>query len=536
MAGLTNVSSSKYFLYWASLMAGATVVSSLGKGRISPGVAMDRISSDRLDRALNWTLWSTGAVMGSMIELKITRTFFGTVWNNDFLNILQPEHLFVAQATSLLYIFVIKNALPHITKNVPPLLNRMLYGAIGTAVTGAVTSAALQNFTKSYTPWGYRGLAIQALFSLACGLLYSQLGERGFEQSIKDYLNQYLNQLDDMTPLASPLPAFVKEAVAKAPEVFGKQLGEKKHLVAFDTRFRLTVYFARLGLQGAAREKFGLAFARAADVDYRGLAELKVHPMIHFDQIVSVGRTKGLEGNLIIQALSKALAYQGGRHDFMVAPAVPDNACLLNTLPDDIIRQICSHLDPSDVEHWAQTSRRYYHCIGIKGESVWTQRKIDCFRELYNERDKTPELCNALLLAWPDHLLHNIEEFVDLKEGVAILSSDSTAAKKFDDLNNLTQKNWVFLARLMRNNPELFKGNLFWSISSTTNAKAFWTILEQFGLPWEALEPFCAGIKEHKTAIIAIPQLSWKVMQRALRGYPYFVYEKNLFAPDFPDL
>ena len=531
MAGLTNVSSSKYFLYWASLMAGAAAVSSLGKGRISPGVAMDRISSDRLDRALNWTLWSTGAVMGSMIELKITRTFFGTVWNNDFLNILQPEHLFVAQATSLLYIFVIKNALPHITKNVPPLVNRLLYGAIGTAVTGAVTSAALQNFTKSYTPWGYRGLAIQAIFSFACGLLYSQLGERGFQQSTKDYLNQ----LEQTVPFGSPVPPWVNEAVVKAPEVFGKQLGEKKYQVALDIRFRLMVIFARLGLQGAAREKFGLAFARAADVEYRGLAELKLHPMIHFDQIVSVGRTKGLDGNLIIQALSKALAYKGGRHDFRVEPAMPDNECLLNTLHEDIIRLICSHLNPSDVDHWAQTARRYYHCIGLKGESVWTQRKLDCFRELYNDRDKTPELCNALLLAWPGHLLHNLEEFDDLKEGVAILSSDSTAAKKFDSLCSLTQKNWVLLARLMRNNPELFKDRLFWRISSGLNAQAFWTILEQFGLPWEALEPFCAGIKEHKTDLIDITRLSWGVMQRAIKDYPYFVYEKDLFAPHFPD-
>jgi hypothetical protein len=154
---------------------------------------------------------------------------------------------------------------------------------------------------------------------------------------------------------------------------------------------------------------------------------------------------------------------------------------------------------------------------------------------LYNERDKTPELCNALLLAWPDHFLHNLEEFVDLKEGVAILTSDSTSAKKFDDLNNLTQKNWVLLARLMRNNPELFKDRLFWKISSTTNAKAFWTILEQFGLPFEALEPFCAGIKEHKADLINITQLSWEVMERAFRDYPYFVYEKNLFAPYRPD-
>lgn len=60
-------------------------------------------------------------------------------------------------------------------------------------------------------------------------------------------------------------------------------------------------------LQGNTRVKLGEAFAREADVEYRGLAKCKLYPMIHFDQIICACRHKSLEGNLIIQTDSKVV-------------------------------------------------------------------------------------------------------------------------------------------------------------------------------------------------------------------------------------
>lgn len=429
-------------------MAGSTVLSAWNLGTSIPST--NRISSDRLERALNWTLWSTGAVMGSVSVLKFMYRSLGPFWDNSYLTLFNPYHIGATVTASMVYIYVIKDMLPHLTKNVPPLLNRLLYGAIGTAVTGAVTSAALQTFTKSYTPWGYKGLTIQALFSLACGLLYSQFGERGLQKSVKDHLNEWAEN-------PSPVPDWVKDEVIKVPEVFGKQLGEKKYRHDFLRRIRrLPDILEGLGLQGEAREKFGLAFARAADVEYRRLAELKVHPMIHFDHIIDEGRIQLLSGNLIIQALSKALAYES----FQVNP-VPDTALGLSALPDDLIRLMCSYLKPTDLACLAAASRKYYRCIGL----LWPQRKIDCFRVLSNEyqNSRNIRLCQALLLACPDRLLHNFEEFMKSKEGFAILRSEQTPHEKFLSLiNPPTKVNPVLIARLVRNNPELFKEEAFW--------------------------------------------------------------------------
>lgn len=521
MMGTTTLSSSKYFLCWASLMAGSTILSAWNFGTSIPSTAMDRISSNRLDRALNWTLWSTGAVMGSVSVQKFMHHSLGPFWNNSYLTLFNPYHIGTTVTVSMFYIYVIKNVLPHLTKNIPPLLNRLLYGSIGTAVTGAVTSTALQTFTKSYTPWGYKGLAIQAIFSLACGLLYSQLGERGLQESVKDHLNEWAE-------IPSPAPDWVKDEVVKAPEVFGKQLGEKKYRSQRQTHYRLPDILKGLSLQGDAREKFGLAFARAADVKHRRLAELKVHPMIHFDHIIDEGRIQLLSGNLIIQALSKALAYES----FQVNP-VPDTALGLSALPDDLIRLICSYLKPTDLACLAAASRKYYRCIGL----LWPQRKIDCFRVLSNEyqNSRNIRLCQALLLACPDRLLHNFEEFMKSKEGFAILRSEQTPHEKFLSLiNPPTKVNPVLIARLVRNNPELFKEEAFWESCFATETVLFWNILTYFGLPREALEPFCDGIRANRNAIFKVDDEPPLVMAKStLKGviataeidYPYFDFK-----------
>jgi hypothetical protein len=522
MFGTTTLSSNKYFLSWASLIAGATVLSAWNLGTGIPGTAMDRISSDRLDRALNWTLWSTGAVMGSVSVLKFMHHSLGPFWNNSYLTLFSPYHIGATVTVSMVYIYVIKNVLPHLTKNVPPLQNRLLYGSIGTAVTGAVTSTALQTFTKSYTPWGYKGLAIQAIFSLACGLLYSQLGERGLQKSAEDHLNGWAE-------IPSPAPDWVKNEVVKAPEVFGKQLGEKKYRSQRQTHYRLPPILEGLGLQGDAREKFGLAFARAADVKHRRLAELKLHPMIHFDHIIDEGRIQLLSGNLIIQALSKALAYES----FQVNP-VPDTALGLSALPDDLIRLICSYLKPTDLACLAAASRKYYRCIGL----LWPQRKIDCLRDLSHRCDKFPiEILtyHALLLAWPDQLLHNLQEIEDLKQGVAILNSEQSRHEKFLYLiDHPTRENLVLMARLVRNNPEFFKEEAFWEKSFAKRATLFWNLLQNFGLPREALEPFCEGIRANRHTILKIDdESSLPMVKSTLNGviataeidYPYFDFK-----------
>jgi len=487
---------------------------------------MDRISSDRLDRALNWTLWSTGAVIGSVSVLKFMHHSFGPFWNNSYLTLFSPYHIGITVTVSTVYIYVIKNVLPHLTKNVPPLVNRLLYGAIGTAVTGAVTSAALQVFTKSYTPWGYKGLTIQAIFSLACGLLYSQLGKRGLQKSVEDYLNGWAE-------IPSPAPDWVKNEVVKTPEIFGKQLGEKKYRSQRQTHYRLPDILEGLGLQGDAREKFGLALARAADVKHRRLAELKLHPMIHFDQILDEGRKQLLSGNLIIQALSKVLAYES-HHVVVVGPPLPNPLCPLDKVPEDVIRHMSSYIAPSDILALAQSSRRYYHCLGLKGAPLWNQRKIDCFRVLFNEHRNSINirLCQALLLASPDRLLDNLEEFAKMKDEVAILRSEQTPHEKFLSLISHPAKvHPVLIARLLSHNPELFKEESFWESCFKTEAVLFWNILTYFGLPREALEPFCEGIRANRHTILKIDDESPLVMAKStLNGviataeidYPYF--------------
>ncbi len=528
MTGLTHVSSGKYFLYWASLMAGATVLASSDWASTMKPLTMQRLSNDRLDRALNWTLWSTGAVMGSVAYLSIAKTSL----MHHYIDFIHVEHLCATIISSAFYIYVIKNGLPHLTKNVPPLQNRLLYGAIGTAVTGAITSAALNIFTKSYTPWGKQGVAIQAIFSLACGLLYSQLGINGLQRSAQDFVNGWNNWLNKRP--RGPAPFWLREEIEKTPELLAKMMCESKYTL-ITTHMRLKFIFDALGLQGEAGIKFGEAFARSTDVEYRSLADRKLHPMIHFDQIITACliypfRGAVLEGNLIIQTLSKVLAYES-HHTIEVGIGQQNSP--MEKLPIDVIRRLCLHLDPTTILNLARVSRRFYHCLGLQGAPVWAQRKIDCFRELHSKTTNSM----AFLLAWPDHLLHNFEEFDDLKEGVAILRSACTPLEKLSSLvNQQTEAKYVLMVRLVRNKPELFKEKAFWkTCTSAANAKPFWTVLEQFGLPWEALESFCTGIKENKAGNDEVLLCSWGVMQRVRQDFPYFFPETNLFAPLYPD-
>jgi hypothetical protein len=143
---------------------------------------------------------------------------------------------------------------------------------------------------------------------------------------------------------------------------------------------------------------------------------------------------------------------------------------------------------------------------------------------------------HALLLAWPDRLLHNLEQFEDLKEGVAILRSTSTPLEKLTSLmKKPTVANCVLMARLMCNKPELFKEKAFWKTCSSTEAEMLWWKLVTFGLPGEALEPFCVGIKENKADNDEVLRLSRGVIQRATQDFPNFIPEKNLLAPLYPD-
>ena len=463
MTGLTHVSSGKYFLYWASLMAGATVLASSDWASTMSPLTMQRLSNDRLDRALNWTLWSTGAVMGSVAYLSIAKTSL----MHHYIDFIHVEHLCATIISSAFYIYVIKNGLPHLTKNVPPLQNRLLYGAIGTAVTGAITSAALNIFTKSYTPWGKQGLAIQAIFSLACGMIYSQLGVKGIQESVPE---------------------------ARREDRF----------------------------------------------------ERKLHPMIEFEGIMDEGRKTLLQGYLVIQTLSQLLAYEEGHHKLKVNDPLPNPNGPMDKMGVDVIRRISLFLSLADILNLAQTSRRYYRCIGLNGAPIWNQRKLECFREFCcgEVNTKLPDLEHtyasnnifALMIAWPDRLLHNLGALQSMKEGVAILLSGTSPLEKLTALiKNPTIANCVLMARLVSNKPELFKEKAFWETCSLTDTKTLWYILAMFSLPGEALEPFCAGIKENKADNNEVLKLSWGVIQRAKQDFPNFIPEKNLLAPLYPD-
>lgn len=62
------------------------------------------------------------------------------------------------------------------------------------------------------------------------------------------------------------------------------------------------------------------------------------------------------------------------------------------------------------------------------------------------------------LLAWPDRLLHNFEEFDDLKEEVAIVRSSNTSLEKLTSLKQQqTEAKYVWMVRVVRNRSELFQ-------------------------------------------------------------------------------
>jgi hypothetical protein len=154
-------------------------------------------------------------------------------------------------------------------------------------------------------------------------------------------------------------------------------------------------------------------------------------------------------------------------------------------------------------------------------------------------------LCQALLLACPDRLLDNLEEFVKMKEEVAILRSEQTPLEKFLSLINHPEKVPVLIARQVSNNPELFKEEAFWESCFETETVFFWNILTYFGLPREALEPFCDGIRANRNAIYKVDDESPLVMAKSTLksviataeiDYPYFDFKGKKLSFLYDDI
>lgn len=510
-------------------MVGVTALSAFGFNFTNiNSLDRKRLSNDLLDRALNWKLWATGAVAGSLVYASSVHHLEGIQFLSSVGAVFHGTHLTAAQIGSFYLIYVIKNVLPTLTKNVTPLVSRVMYGCIGTAITAAVSMAATRMFHHSfYSP---HVLLIQAIVSVAAGVLYSQLGESGYRGVVQDYL---FNKAD-LHPFP-PAPDWVREEVAKDPEWFGKMLGEKKYPQVVKTRRRLPSILEGLGLKGEARTKFGLAFAQAADREYRHLAETRVHPMVHFNLIVAAGKAKVLEGNLIIEALRRALSFNGSHSERAIGSPVNTPTPTLDCLGGDVVRSLCLFLEPLDIDHLAAVSRRLHYAVGFREATIWQGMKLSLLREL-TENQGEPKLLqfrDAVLLAWPDFMLHNLSEIEDLREGVAILQEEIPPNDKFAKFlllfgrDNCTRANYVLMARLLRNHPEIFKTHTFWISCFVTKAQFLWDPLDQFGLPYEALQPFCEGVRSHLN-IITNRTIVKDILMTARRDYPYFDFEPLL--------
>jgi len=122
-----------------------------------------------------------------------------------------------------------------------------------------------------------------------------------------------------------------------------------------------------------------------------------------------------------------------------------------------------------------------------------------------------------------------------LTKAVTILLDKTTTTEKFQNLFELidcddpNEANDVLMARLVRNNPDIFTTRLFWGLCFIKRAEFFWDQLIHFGLPMQALEPFCSGItKQINNADRGRLYPMLEVITTSKKSYPWFDFKSKL--------
>ncbi|MGD0664759.1 MAG: hypothetical protein ABSA17_03390, partial [Rhabdochlamydiaceae bacterium] len=203
----------------------------------------------------------------------------------------------------------------------------------------------------------------------------------------------------------------------------------------------------------------------------------------------------------IVEALASTLAFKPK------GKALTTVAIQANHLSINLIHQICIWLKISDIIQLSKTSTRLYECIaGPKGLPMWNAKKLDLMREIFlsevTDNQNIGWIQDALVRACPHDILPDLKTC-------------------------FTDGSPSFIIRDMRDHPENLRNPEYLK----TFSPYVWQLLIRFGLPEEALEPFCAGITElHNNHFAVVEPFTTMIptLRRIRSDYPHFDYRSKV--------
>ncbi len=470
-----------------------------------------RYSESLLDKATNVALYLPGAIASVaasvFLSIALLKTPKGTELTIPEL-VLNTASAFAPYFAGTLHMHWVKYQLPPALKNVPAEYIRWVFGAIGAASTLLVTTIASRILTGSFVV--FDDTTIHVGFALAVAFLYSRLNKLDFGPAL-NWLAE--NKLSRTSPRRT-IPGWIKGLAGGFPEEFGGALGRLHNKYEFDyfpreagSRSLFSSTFVelmnQLGLDEESSKKFGRGYALVFDRVYQSIIKPRLHPMAQLENIITVGKTQELCGNRIVEAIASTLTFKPK------GKALNTVAIQADHLSKNIIHYVCKTLTPTDIISFSQASRWHYYCIaGAEGLPMWNAKKLDLMREIFLSEVTDNQNIGWIQLALVRACPHDI--LPDLKT----CFTDGSPAFIMCDLRDHPEN---------LRNPKYLKG-----LSPDA-----WQVLIRFGLPEDALEPFCAGITELQLGAVDPRTTLCPTLRRIQSDYPHFNFRDNWYLLNF---
>jgi hypothetical protein len=456
-------------------------------------------SESLLDKATNVAVYLPGAIASVAASVFLSIALSKIQKSRDLTIpefVLNIASVFAPYFAGTLHMNWVKYQLPPALKNVPAEYIRWVFGAIGAATTLLVTTIASRILKGSFVV--FDDTTIHVGLALAVGFLYSRLNKLDFGPALNWLVENKLSR-----PTRRTIPGWIKGLAGGFPEEFGGALGR---LHRYDLSYLQGVLFSKtfielineLGLDEESSKKFGRGYALVFDRVYQSIMKPRLHPMMQLENIITAGKTQELCGNRIVEALASTLAF---KPKAIIVAQQDDH------LRIELIHRICIWLKPTDIIQLSMTSKWHYYCItGPKGLPMWNAKKVDLMREIFlsevTDNQNIGWIQAALVRASPHDLLPGLKTCFN--EG----SSYLIICDVRDHPENL--RNAEYLKRL---------------------SPFTWQGLIRFGLPEEALEPFCAGITElHNNHFEVVEPFTTMIptLRRIRSDYPHFDYRSKV--------
>lgn len=281
-------------------------------------------------------------------------------------------------------------------------------------------------------------------------------------------------------------PVNIKNAVKESPELYGEMIGK-----LCQSRNDLLSIVKRFGLEGSTINRFGARFMRTIyEVEHRkhsmwGGGNLTVFDRPSKEQLdfmlKMMAEKDCPKGNALIEALSSSLVYEVDQYPAEMAATLTQDQ-LSATLPRDVLEIVLANCSPDDLIHVSRTCRTLYNRIVTKqGARIWKAKNLGSLDAVRNivllsmDPKLHPNIKKALWLAAPPCI--NLNYFKDEEE-----------------------KEWNIVRRL-RDEP-----NNTLNFLEIINSGALECLFE-FGLPWNAIQPFIDKMVAAKQLVLALDEL-----------------------------